>query len=143
MIDIQLQWLPHGKGLTAPTYATDGAAGLDVLSAENVALAPGQRHAVSTGFAIAIPEGYEVQVRPRSGLALKHGITCLNTPGTIDADYRGEVKVILVNHGPEDFTIRRTIGPKTGEIHGTDPHPPPPARTARRHLRFAVERGGA
>ncbi len=107
MIDIQLQWLPHGKGLTAPTYATDGAAGLDVLSAENVALAPGQRHAVSTGFAIAIPEGYEVQVRPRSGLALKHGITCLNTPGTIDEDYRGEVKVILANLGSEPFAVRR------------------------------------
>ena len=107
MIDIELQRLPHGEGLPAPTYATDGAAGLDVVSAEDLTLAPGQRHAVATGFAIAIPEGYEVQVRPRSGLALKHGITCLNTPGTIDHDYRGEVKVILANLGNEPFDIRR------------------------------------
>ena len=107
MIAIQLQWLPHGKGLIAPTYATDGAAGLDVVAAEDVTLAPGQRHAVATGFAVAIPEGFEVQVRPRSGLALKHGITCLNTPGTIDHDYRGEVKVILANLGSEPFEVRR------------------------------------
>jgi dUTP pyrophosphatase len=107
MIDIQLQWLPHGKDLPPPTYATDGAAGLDVVSAEELVLEPGQRHAVATGFAIAIPEGFEVQVRPRSGLALKHGITCLNTPGTIDHDYRGEVKVILANLGSEPFAVRR------------------------------------
>ena len=99
MIDIELQRLPHGEGLPAPAYATEGAAGLDVVAAEDLTLAPGQRHAVATGFAIAIPDGYEVQVRPRSGLALKHGITCLNTPGTIDHDYRGEVKVILANLG--------------------------------------------
>jgi dUTP pyrophosphatase len=107
MIDIQLQWLPNGKGLRAPSYASDGAAGLDVVAAEDVTLGPGQRHAVATGFAIAIPEGYEVQVRPRSGLALKHGITCLNTPGTIDHDYRGEVKVILANLGSDPFEVRR------------------------------------
>jgi len=107
VIDIQLQWLPHGEGLPAPTYATDGAAGLDVVAAEDLTLAPGQRHAVATGFSIAIPEGYEIQVRPRSGLALKHGITCLNTPGTIDHDYRGEVKVILANLGDEAFEVRR------------------------------------
>ena len=107
MIDIELRWLPHGEGLPAPSYATDGAAGLDVVAAENFTLAPGERHAVATGFAIAIPNGYEVQVRPRSGLALKHGITCLNTPGTIDHDYRGEVKVILANLGGEAFEIRR------------------------------------
>ena len=107
MIDIQLQWLPHGNGLQLPTYATGGAAGLDVVAAEDVTLAPGQRHAVATGFAVAIPHGYEVQVRPRSGLALKHGITCLNTPGTIDEDYRGEVKVILANLGSEPFEVRR------------------------------------
>ena len=107
MIDIELQWLPHGKGLPAPTYATGGAAGLDVVAAEELVLAPGQRHAVATGLSIAIPEGYEVQVRPRSGLALKHGITCLNTPGTIDHDYRGEVKVILANLGSEPFHVRR------------------------------------
>jgi dUTP pyrophosphatase len=107
MIDIELQRLPHGNGLPLPSYATAGAAGLDVVAAEDVTIAPGQRHAVATGFAIAIPHGYEVQVRPRSGLALKHGITCLNTPGTIDEDYRGEVKVILANLGSEAFEIRR------------------------------------
>ena len=107
MIDIELQRLPHGQGLPLPARATEHAAGLDVVAAEDVTLAPGQRHAVATGFAIAIPEGYEVQVRPRSGLALKHGITCLNTPGTIDEDYRGEVKVILANLGTEPFAVRR------------------------------------
>jgi dUTP pyrophosphatase len=107
MIDIELQRLPHGEGLPLPTYATDGAAGMDVVAAEDLTLAPGQRHAVATGFAIAIPHGYEVQVRPRSGLALKHGITCLNTPGTIDSDYRGEVKVILANLASEPFEVRR------------------------------------
>jgi dUTP pyrophosphatase len=107
VIEIELQRLPHGEGLPTPSYATDGAAGLDVVAAEELTLAPGPRHAVGTGFAIAIPEGYEVQVRPRSGLALKHGITCLNTPGTIDHDYRGEVKVILANLGSEPFAVRR------------------------------------
>ena len=107
MIDIELQWLPHGEGLTPPTYATEGAAGLDVVAAESLILGPGERHAVATGFSMAIPEGYEVQVRPRSGLALKSGITCLNTPGTIDHDYRGEVKVILANLGNEPFEVRR------------------------------------
>jgi len=106
-ITIQLQRLPHGEGLPLPAYATAHAAGLDVVAAEELMLAPGARHAVATGFAIAIPEGYEVQVRPRSGLALKHGVTCLNTPGTIDADYRGEVKVILANLGDGPFAIRR------------------------------------
>ena len=90
-----------------PAYATEGAAGMDVVSAEDFDLAPGARHAVATGFAMAIPFGFEVQVRPRSGLALKHGITCLNTPGTIDSDYRGEVKVILANLGDAPFPIRR------------------------------------
>ena len=107
MIRIQLTRLPHGQGLPLPSYASHGAAGLDVVSAEDVTLAPGERHAVATGFAIAIPPGHEVQVRPRSGLALKHGITCLNTPGTIDEDYRGEVKVILANLGNEPFEVRR------------------------------------
>ncbi len=107
MIDIQLKRLPHGEGLPLPAYATEHAAGLDVVAAESLTLAPGARHAVATGFAIAIPEGYEVQVRPRSGLALKHGITCLNTPGTIDADYRGEVKVILANLGDAPFEVVR------------------------------------
>jgi dUTP pyrophosphatase len=107
MIEIELKRLPHGEGLPRPAYATHGAAGLDVVAAEDLTIAPGQRHAVATGFAIAIPPGYEVQVRPRSGLALKHGITCLNTPGTIDEDYRGEVKVILANLGSEPFEVRR------------------------------------
>jgi dUTP pyrophosphatase len=107
MIDIALQRLPHGTGLPLPSYASAGAAGLDVVAAEDLTLAPGERHAVATGFAIAIPAGFEVQVRPRSGLALKHGITCLNTPGTIDEDYRGEVKVILANLGAEPFEVRR------------------------------------
>ena len=80
---------------------------MDVVSAEDVILAPGARHAVATGFAMAIPDGYEVQVRPRSGLALKYGVTCLNTPGTIDSDYRGEVKVILANLGADAFPIKR------------------------------------
>ena len=106
-IRIALQRLSHGEGLPLPAYATQGAAGMDVVAAEALTLAPGARHAVSTGFAIAIPEGYEVQVRPRSGLALKHGITCLNTPGTIDSDYRGEVKVILANLGDQPFAIAR------------------------------------
>jgi dUTP pyrophosphatase len=107
MIDIRIRRLTHGEGLPLPSYASEGAAGLDVVAAEDLTLAPGSRHAVATGFAIAIPEGYEVQVRPRSGLALKHGITCLNTPGTIDSDYRGEVKVILANLGGEPFEVRR------------------------------------
>ena len=107
MIEIELQRLPHGEGLPLPSYATAGAAGLDVVAAEELTLEPGERRAVATGFAIAIPEGHEVQVRPRSGLALKHGVTCLNTPGTIDHDYRGEVKVILANLGSEPFAVRR------------------------------------
>lgn len=106
-ITIRLMRLPHGEGLPLPAYATAGAAGMDVVAAEDLVLAPGARDAVATGFAIAIPPGYEVQVRPRSGLALKHGITCLNTPGTIDEDYRGEVKVILANLGDQPFTITR------------------------------------
>lgn len=106
-INIRLTRLPHGQGLPLPAYATTGAAGLDVVAAEDHVLAPGERHAVATGFAIAIPPGYEVQVRPRSGLALKYGVTCLNTPGTIDSDYRGEVKVILANLGSEPFAIVR------------------------------------
>jgi dUTP pyrophosphatase len=107
VIRIAINRLPHGEGLPLPCYATPGAAGMDVVAAENLTLHPGQRHAVATGFAIAIPPGHEVQVRPRSGLALKHGITCLNTPGTIDEDYRGEVKVILANLGSEPFEVKR------------------------------------
>ncbi|WP_029936360.1 dUTP diphosphatase [Sphingomonas sp. UNC305MFCol5.2] len=106
-IRIAVQRLPHGEGLPLPAYATHGAAGMDVVAAEDLILAPGARHAIATGFAMAIPDGYEVQVRPRSGLALKHGVTCLNTPGTIDSDYRGEVKVILANLGSAPFPIAR------------------------------------
>lgn len=106
-ISIAIRRLPHGDGLPLPAYATAGAAGMDVVAAEGLILQPGQRHAVATGFSMAIPPGYEVQVRPRSGLALKQGVTCLNTPGTIDSDYRGEVKVILANLGQEPFSIAR------------------------------------
>jgi len=106
-IRIVLMRLPNGEGLPLPAYASAGAAGMDVVSAETLTLAPGARAAVATGFAMAIPPGYEVQVRPRSGLALKHGVTCLNTPGTIDSDYRGEVKVILANLGDAPFAIAR------------------------------------
>ncbi len=107
MIRIAITRLPHGEGLPLPAYASAGAAGMDVVAAEELVLEPGARHAVATGFAIAIPPGHEVQVRPRSGLALKHGITCPNAPGTIDEDYRGEVKIILANFGSEPFAIRR------------------------------------
>ncbi len=106
-VAVRLKRLTHGQGLDLPAYATQGAAGMDVVAAEDVTLPPGSRHAVATGFAVAIPDGYEIQVRPRSGLALKHGITVPNTPGTVDSDYRGEVKVILINHSADDFAIRR------------------------------------
>jgi dUTP pyrophosphatase len=101
--------LPHGEDLPLPHYATQGSAGLDLLAATDtdIELAPGARMAVPTGIAIELPLGVEAQVRPRSGLALNHGITCLNSPGTIDSDYRGEVGVILINHSAEPFTIRR------------------------------------
>ena len=106
-ITIRLKRLAHGEGLPVPAYATAGAAGMDVVAAEELDLMPGQRHAVATGFAMAIPDGYEVQVRPRSGLALKHGIGLVNAPGTVDSDYRGEIKIILINLGNEDFEISR------------------------------------
>lgn len=106
-IPVQVKRLAHGTGLPLPAYATSGAAGMDVVSAEDVTIAPGARYAVATGLALAIPQGFEIQVRPRSGLALKHGITVPNTPGTIDSDYRGELKVILINLGDEPFAIAR------------------------------------
>ncbi|WP_114521537.1 dUTP diphosphatase [Altererythrobacter sp. ZODW24] len=106
-VTVKLKRLPHGLSLDLPAYATSGAAGMDVVSAETVSIRPGGRHAVATGLSMAIPEGYEIQVRPRSGLALKHGITVPNTPGTIDSDYRGELKVILINHGDDSFPIQR------------------------------------
>ncbi|MEL7189790.1 MAG: dUTP diphosphatase [Pseudomonadota bacterium] len=106
-VKVEIKRLEHGEGLPLPSYATAGAAGMDVVSAEDVTLAPGQRFAVPTGFAVAIPFGYEIQVRPRSGLAFKHGITVPNTPGTIDSDYRGELRVLLINHGLSDFKVER------------------------------------
>ena len=107
--EIQVQRLPHFEGLSLPSYATAGAAGMDVEAAveADIVLSPGARTAVPSGLAMAIPAGFEMQVRPRSGLALKHGVTVANAPGTIDSDYRGEVKIMLVNHGEADFTITR------------------------------------
>ena len=113
-VPVAILRLPHGDGLPLPAYATDGAAGMDVCAAEDVELAPGGRHAVATGFALAIPEGYEIQVRPRSGLAFKHGISVPNAPGTIDSDYRGELKVLLINHGSESFPVHR--GERIGQL---------------------------
>ena len=106
-IKVEVKRLAHGEGLALPAYATSGSAGMDVVSAEDVTIAPGARHAVATGLSVAIPQGFEIQVRPRSGLAFKHGITVPNTPGTIDSDYRGELRVLLINHGSEDFAIAR------------------------------------
>ena len=109
MISIPLTIMAHGEGLPLPAYATSGAAGMDAVAAvtETVMLQPGARFPVPLGFCMAIPDGYEVQVRPRSGLALKNGITVPNSPGTIDSDYRGEVKALLINLGQEPFAIER------------------------------------
>lgn len=108
---VRLTWLPHGEGLELPAYETALAAGMDIRAAvpadDPVVLETGARALIETGFAIALPPGFEAQIRPRSGLAIKQGITCLNTPGTIDADYRGEIKVILINLGEGPFTINR------------------------------------
>lgn len=110
-ITVEIQRLPHSDGLALPAYQTAHAAGLDLLAAvpedKPLTMPPGQRALVPTGLMIAVPPGHEAQVRPRSGLALKHGVTVLNAPGTVDADYRGEVSVLLINHGEEPFTIRR------------------------------------
>jgi dUTP pyrophosphatase len=108
-VTVDIQVLPEGQGLPLPTYMTDGSAGCDLYAAiaDAMTLAPGQRTLVPAGFCMALPQGFEAQIRPRSGLAVKHGITCLNSPGTIDADYRGPVCVLLVNLGQEPFTLRR------------------------------------
>lgn len=110
-VTVELQRLPHAESLPLPAYQTNDAAGLDLMAAvsdsEPMTLASGQYALVPTGLAIALPPGYEAQVRPRSGLAAKHGVTVLNAPGTIDADYRGEIKVILINHGQAAFVIKR------------------------------------
>jgi len=110
-VTLQVAALPHFEGLALPAYETEHAAGMDLRAAvpenEPITLEPGARYLTPTGLTIALPAGYEAQVRPRSGLALKHGVTCLNSPGTVDADYRGELKVILVNLGQEPFVIKR------------------------------------
>jgi dUTP pyrophosphatase len=111
VVRVDVCQLPHGHGLALPAYQTAHAAGLDLLAAvpedAPLVLLPGQHAMVPTGLTIALPDGYEAQVRPRSGLAAKHGVTVLNAPGTVDADYRGEINVLLINHGTEPFTIRR------------------------------------
>jgi dUTP diphosphatase len=111
IIAVDVVQLPHGEGLALPTYQTAHAAGLDLLAAvpddAPLVLAPGRHALVPTGLSIALPSGFEAQVRPRSGLAAKHGVTVLNAPGTVDADYRGEIGVLLINHGDAPFTIRR------------------------------------
>jgi dUTP pyrophosphatase len=108
---VAVKRLPHGEGLPLPAYETEHAAGMDLRAAvpqdAPITLRPGDRLAIPTGLTMAIPAGFEGQVRPRSGLSIRHGVTCLNSPGTVDADYRGEVRVILINLGPEDFVIRR------------------------------------
>ena len=110
-ISVSIKQLPHGEGMPLPAYQTPDAAGLDLLAAipddQPLTLSPGQRALIPTGLVIALPAGFEAQVRPRSGLAARHGITVLNAPGTIDADYRGEVAVLLINHGDAPFSIRR------------------------------------
>jgi dUTP pyrophosphatase len=111
MVKVDIRQLPHGEGLALPAYQSAHAAGLDLLAAvpedAPLILAPGQRALVPTALTIALPSGYEAQVRPRSGLAAKHGVTVLNAPGTVDADYRGEIGVLLINHGDAPFPIRR------------------------------------
>lgn len=110
-VSIECTQLPHGEGLPLPAYETSGAAGMDLMAAipqgEDVVLEPGERRLIPTGLSIAVPEGFEAQIRPRSGLAFKHGISMVNAPGTIDSDYRGEIGIILINLGQEPFTVRR------------------------------------
>ena len=107
MTSVEIMRLANGEGLSMPSYETTGAAGMDLRAAEDAVLKPGARYLMPTGFALAIPLQLEAQVRPRSGLAVKHGVTVLNSPGTIDSDYRGEIKVLLINHGAEAFVIKR------------------------------------
>ncbi len=117
-LTIRCTQLPHAEGLPLPAYETSGAAGMDLMAAlpvgKDVVLGPGERRLIPTGLVIAVPEGYEAQVRPRSGLALRHGITMVNAPGTVDSDYRGEIGVILVNLGDEPFIVRR--GERIGQM---------------------------
>ncbi|MEM8987756.1 MAG: dUTP diphosphatase [Pseudomonadota bacterium] len=118
MPTVKLKWLPHGEGLEAPAYQTELAAGADIRAAvpedAPVTLQPGERYLTPTGLAMALPPGYECQIRPRSGLSVKHGVSMVNAPGTVDADYRGEVKVNLINMGQEPFVIRR--GERIGQM---------------------------
>jgi len=109
MNSLRIKRLPHGNELTLPFYATPDSAGMDVQAAveTSIVLEPGERDLIPTGLIFEIPRGFEIQVRPRSGLALKHGISLVNSPGTIDSDYRGEIKIIMINHGKEPFTIKR------------------------------------
>jgi dUTP pyrophosphatase len=107
MMRVEIKRLPGSEGMPLPAYETEGAAGMDLRAAEAMTLKPGARCLMPTGLSIALPQGFEAQVRPRSGLAVKHGVTVLNSPGTIDSDYRGEIKVPLINHGQEDFLIAR------------------------------------
>ena len=107
MIEVAIQQLANGEGLPLPAYETSGAAGMDLRAAEDTILKPGGRCLMPTGIAIALPESFEAQIRPRSGLAVKYGVTVLNAPGTVDCDYRGEIKVPLINHGETDFVIHR------------------------------------
>lgn len=110
-MELAIVRLPHAEGLDLPAYETTGSAGMDLRAAiahdRRLIIKPGKRALVPTGLILEIPDGYEGQIRPRSGLAFKHGVTCLNTPGTIDSDYRGEMQVLLINHGEEDFTVER------------------------------------
>ena len=106
-IDVRILRLPGGSDLPLPTYQTPHSAGMDLVASEDAVVPPGDRAGVGTGLAIALPDGYEAQIRPRSGLAIRHGVTLVNTPGTIDADYRGEIRILLINHGGEAFTVRR------------------------------------
>ena len=106
-VELLVVRLPHGEGLPLPARATAGAAGMDVVAAVEVTIAAGARGLVPTGLSVAVPDGYELQLRPRSGLALKHGVTLPNTPATVDSDYRGELQVILINHGMGPFTVNR------------------------------------
>ncbi|PLP57185.1 dUTP diphosphatase [Mesorhizobium loti] len=133
--------LPHGEGLALPAYESAGAAGMDLRAAvpedRPLLILPGRRALVPTGLVLEIPEGLEGQVRPRSGLALKHGITCLNTPGTVDSDYRGEVKVLLINHGDEEFYVER--GMRIAQIVFA---PAVQVRSEERGLAGGTERGG-
>lgn len=114
MLDLQFKRLPHGEGLPVPALATPGSAGYDIASADQGVLEPGERRLFRTGFSLAVPPGFECQVRPRSGLALKHGITLPNAPATIDADYRGELMIALVNLGREPFEVTR--GMRVGQL---------------------------